>query len=150
MTPPFAESTEEPSPSRRLHVLVVDDDAQARRTMSRAFEERGWDVLTAGDALGAMRALIDHLFTLDLLATDVLMPGMDGEGLVRSIRHLGGESDLPILAMSGRVDATLEERLRRAGADAVAPKSLGPDSIVRRAEDVVAARRAMVPAAALG
>jgi CheY-like chemotaxis protein len=150
MTPLHAATFAETIPGRRPHVLVVDDDEHARRTMSEAFEERGWDVLTATDALGAMRALVDHLFSLDLLATDVLMPGMGGEGLVRSIRHLGGESDLPILAVSGCVDATLEDRLRRAGADAVAAKSLGAASIVRRAEDVVAARRAMASAVAFG
>jgi CheY-like chemotaxis protein len=132
---------------RRPHVLVVDDDALARRMLADAFDARGWEVLTAADARAAMQTLADELFTLDLLATDVLMPGMDGELLVRAIRRLGGESDLPILVMSGSVDPVLEERLGRAGADGVVSKSSGAAAVVRRAEEVVAARRADAPAA---
>jgi CheY-like chemotaxis protein len=127
---------------RRRRVLVVDDDALARRMLADAFAAEGFDVLTAPDARFAMRTLADQLFTLDLLVTDVLMPGMDGEVLVRSIRRVGGESDLPILVMSGQVDAAVRERLRLAGADAVVAKSLGADSIVRMAEGVIARRGA--------
>jgi CheY-like chemotaxis protein len=132
---------------RRPHVLVVDDDALARRMLADAFDDRGWEVLTAADARSAMQTLADQLFTLDLLATDVLMPGMDGELLVRAIRRLGGETDLPILVMSGSVDAALAERLRLAGTDAVMAKSAGAASIVRRAEEVIEARRGGAPAA---
>jgi CheY-like chemotaxis protein len=66
---------------------------------------------------------------------------MDGEVLVRSIRRIGGEGDLPILVMSGSVDGALEERLRLAGADGVVAKSAGAPAIVARAEGVVAERR---------
>jgi CheY-like chemotaxis protein len=131
---------------RRPHVLVVDDDALTRRMLADAFDARGWEVLTAADARSAMQTLADQLFTLDLLATDVLMPGMDGEVLVRSIRRIGGEGDLPILVMSGSVDGALEERLRLAGADAVVAKSAGAPAIVARAEGVVAERRGGAPA----
>jgi CheY-like chemotaxis protein len=127
---------------RRRRVLVVDDDALARRMLADAFEEEGWDVVTAPDAEFAMHTLADQLLTLDLLVTDVLMPGVDGEVLVRSIRRVGGESDLPILVMSGQVDPAVRERLRLAGADAVVTKSLGAGSIVRMAEGVIARRDA--------
>jgi CheY-like chemotaxis protein len=109
--------------------------------LSDAFEEAGFDVLTAPDAERAMSTLADHLLSLDLLVTDVVMPGKDGELLVESIRRAGGESDLPILAMSGYVNPPVHERLRLAGADGVVAKSVGPESIVRMGEDVIARRR---------
>jgi len=130
---------------RRPHVLVVDDDALSRKMLADAFEERGYDVLTAPDADFAMHSLTDQILTLDLLVTDVLMPGVDGEQLVHKIRELGGESDLPILVISGRVDDALEERLRAAGADAVVEKSLGIESIVRKAAAVIARRHPAPP-----
>ena len=130
---------------RRPHVLVVDDNALARKMLADAFEESGYDVVTAPDADFAMHSLTDQILTLDLLVTDVLMPGVDGEQLVHKIRDLGGESDLPILVISGRVDDALEERLRAAGADAVLAKSLGLESIVRKAGAVIARRHPAPP-----
>jgi CheY-like chemotaxis protein len=127
--------------ARRPQALVVDDDSLTLKMVADAFEQSGYDVVTAPDAEFAMHALADQIMTLDLLVTDVLMPGVDGEQLVRRIRGIGGESDLPIIAISGRVDDALAARLRAAGADAVLAKSLGPDSIVRSANEVVVLRR---------
>jgi len=127
--------------ARRPQVLVVDDDALTLRMIADAFQLSGYDVVTAHDADLAMQALADQIMTLDLLVTDVLMPGVDGEQLVRKIRRIGGEGDLPIVAISGRVDEPLTARLRAAGADAVLEKALGPDALVRLAAEVVARRR---------
>ena len=127
--------------ARRPQALVVDDDGLTLKLLSDAFAQSGYDVLTAPDADFAMHALADQILTLDLLVTDVLMPGVDGEQLVRRIRGIGGEGDLPIIAVSGRVDDALATRLRAAGADAVLAKSLGPDAIVRHANEVLALRR---------
>ncbi len=133
--------------ARRPHALVVDDDSLTLKMVADAFEQSGYDVLTAPDAEFAMHALADQILTLDLLVTDVLMPGVDGEQLVRRIRGIGGEGDLPIIAISGRVDDALAARLRAAGADAVLAKSLGPDAIVRLANEAVVRRRATSPEA---
>ncbi len=131
--------------ARRPHVLVVDDDALARRMLADAFQQGGYDVLTAPDADFAMHSLADQILTLDLLVTDLLMPGVDGEQLIRTIRRVGGEIDLPILVISGQVDDALKDRMRAAGADAVLAKALGVESIVRMADDVVARRRPAPP-----
>jgi CheY-like chemotaxis protein len=134
--------------ARRPHVLVVDDDDLARTMFADAFELNGFDVVTAPDAEFAMQALADQILTLDLLVTDVLMPGSDGEQLVRRIRGIGGESELPIVAISGRVDDVLAAKLRAAGADAVVAKALGPDAIVRLANELVVRRRGSAPSGA--
>ena len=130
---------------RSRRVLIVDDDALTRSVLGAAFEARGYEVLTAPDAAHAMHTLADQVLTLDLLLTDVLMPGVDGEQLVRSIRQIGGESELPIVAVTGRVDPELERRLAAAGADAVLDKSVGAAAIVCGAERAVAMRSASTP-----
>lgn len=137
-------------PGRSRRVLVVDDDALARRMLADAFAADGFEVLTASDAVGGLETLIDEIFTLDLLVTDVVMQGLDGVELLRRIRHDGNESDLPILAVTASLTPELKDHLLRAGADAVAMKSIGPRLLVLAAEDVLARRSsahaAMAPA----
>jgi CheY-like chemotaxis protein len=127
-------------PGRLRRVLVIDDDALARRVLADAFDQAGFDVLTAPDALSGLQTLTEEMLTLDLLVTDVVMREIDGVELLRRIRLDGNEADLPILAITASVTAELKERLLLAGADAVAVKSIGPRLIVQAAEDVLARR----------
>ena len=48
--------------------------------------------------------LVDHLLELDLLVTDLVMPSLCGVSLVRTIRQLGGEHELPIVVVSGALE----------------------------------------------
>jgi CheY-like chemotaxis protein len=86
--------------------------------------------------------LMDELLALDLLVTDVVMPNMDGETFIRTIRNAGGESDLAIVVVTGAVGTALEKRLERDGADAVLDKSLGPE-LIAQASDAVLERKRM-------
>ena len=127
--------------ARPRRALVVDDDGLVRRMLSDALESRGFEVLTARDGAEGLHVLAEELLTLDLLLTDVKMPGMDGETFVRTIREQGGESDLTIVAAIGGVDAVLEERMARAGADAVIDKSLGPELVAQAADAALERKR---------
>jgi CheY-like chemotaxis protein len=126
---------------RPRRALVVDDDALARRMLADALAERGFGVLTAADGTEGLRLLAEELLSLDLLVTDVLMPGLDGEHFVQAIRKAGGESDLAIVVVTGRLSEGLEPRLEAAGADAVLDKALGPDLIAQAADAVLERRR---------
>jgi CheY-like chemotaxis protein len=99
-------------------------------------------VLAAADGLSGLRQLADHVLDLDVLVTDVEMPTLGGEALVRTIRHLGGERDLPILVVSGALDDPRTARLLAAGADACLEKRGGSAAVVDAARRLVAARRA--------
>ncbi len=127
--------------ARARRALVVDDDALARRMLGDALNARGFEIVTAVDGDDAIRRLAEELLTLDLLVTDVCMPGHDGEELVGFIRRAGGESDLTIVAVSGRIDADMEEKLARAGADAVLDKALGPELLAQAADAALERRR---------
>lgn len=113
----------------RHRVLVIDDDALARRLLSHAFAEQGLDPLLADDGYHGFHRLLDELLHLDLLVTDVNMPGMDGVELIRKIRQLGKERDLAVVAMSAYLDDDLDARLKAAGADAVVDKRVGPERV---------------------
>ncbi|HYQ81640.1 MAG TPA: response regulator [Anaeromyxobacteraceae bacterium] len=131
--------------ARPRRALVVDDDGLVRRMLGDALESRGFEVLTAKDGEEGLRVVAEELLTLDLLVTDVRMPGMGGEAFVRAIRQQGGEEDLAIVAAAAGVDGKLELKLMRAGADAVVDKSLGPE-LVAQAADAALERKRLVGA----
>jgi len=121
--------------------LVIDDDALARQMVAAALVERGFEVLTASDALEGLRLLAEDVLAFDLLVTDLILPGVDGEELVTTIRRAGGESDLVIAVMTARPDCELARRLKAAGADLLLGKVLGPELLASRADEALEARR---------
>lgn len=131
--------------TRRRRALVVDDDLLARRMLGDVLASRGFEVIAAGDGAAGLRVLSEELLDLDLLVTDLRMPYLDGERLLRLIREAGGERDLAILVVTGGVDGGLERRLLEAGADAVVEKGGDLARIGEVARTVVLRRRAQPP-----
>jgi CheY-like chemotaxis protein len=128
--------------ARPRRALVVDDDEIVCRMIADALRDRGFEVLVAANATEGLSVLSEELLALDLLVTDVVMPGMSGEDFVRLIRKAGGEEDLAIVCVTGQADGEgLEKRLEAAGADAVLDKALGPDLIAQAADAVLERKR---------
>lgn len=82
-------------------VLVAEDEPGVRTTVTRYLERHSWTVLTAEDGLAALDLLQRHADDLDVLLTDVRMPGMDGRALAAAARDI--RPNLPIVTMSGYV-----------------------------------------------
>ncbi len=70
----------------------------------------------------------------DVVVTDVMMPRMDGEELVRALRASTACSDVPIVVFSALADESGHRRLLAAGADAYVDKPAGPRILVDRIE----------------
>ena len=83
-------------------IVLVDDDLFVRASTSRALRARGYKVLEAADARDALRLLHDNGHDVDLLVTDVVMPGMDGRELVEAAR--AQRPSLKVLYISGYND----------------------------------------------
>lgn len=79
------------------HILIAEDDLAVRSFVSRALEQKGFDVTAVGDGIQALEALQNNSF--DLLVTDIVMPGLDGIGL--ALRVTRDYPDLPVLLMTG-------------------------------------------------
>jgi two-component system phosphate regulon response regulator PhoB len=129
------------SPPRTRRALVIDDDALSRCMLRDALAERGFEVITASDGVTGLQVLCDELLRLDVLITDLFMPGLDGGSLVRQIRGPGGETELAVLLVTAAAPAELAA-LPPTGADVVLRKDIGPEEIARIADAVVARRRA--------
>ncbi|MFC1917248.1 response regulator transcription factor [Chloroflexota bacterium] len=77
--------------------MVVDDDIRIQRMLRRILELEGYQVIGAGNAEEALEVLDEKNPALILL--DVMMPGMDGHSLCRSIRDF---SPVPIIMVTAR------------------------------------------------
>ena len=68
----------------RRRLLVVDDESSVRTLLKQVLEMEGFQIMEAGSAREAMRALEEH--DIDLLVTDILMPGVTGLELAEAAR----------------------------------------------------------------
>ncbi len=82
-----------------IQVLLVEDDAAARLAFRRMLEREGYSVIAAADGGEALRLLERTHVPVDVLVTDVQMPGMLGAALVVEVRQAWPE--LPVLFISG-------------------------------------------------
>ena len=94
-------------------ILVVDDEPAQRFALRRIFERAGHEVIDAGEGAAALRAVRES--PPDLVVTDMMMPVMGGDELIRRLRAEPATAGIPILAASGDPHLAV-------GADAVVVK----------------------------
>ncbi|MBY8977623.1 response regulator [Rhodobacteraceae bacterium NNCM2] len=83
----------------RASVLLVEDEDSIRSVGSRALKQRGYEVFAAASAEDAMEMLGDADFKVDVLVSDVVMPGMDGPTF--AVKARGLRPELRLIFMSG-------------------------------------------------
>lgn len=86
---------------RPKNILIVDDEAPIRLLVSHILRQAGYEVLIGIDGIDAARHL-NGAAPIDLLLTDVSMPGMNGVELARLARKV--RPGLPVLFVSGSLD----------------------------------------------
>jgi CheY-like chemotaxis protein len=89
-------------------VLVVEDEETVRLLASRILRTRGYRVLEAREAAEAFRLVREHAGRIDLLVTDIVMPGMSGPALVE--RLLAAMPGLRVLYITGYAEEAIERR----------------------------------------
>ncbi|GFE64284.1 ATP-binding protein [Litoreibacter roseus] len=88
-------------------VLLVEDEAPVRAFASRALKLRGYSVLEADCAEEALSMLEDSDLIVDVVVTDVVMPGMDGPTWVRMARE--ARPDMKVVFVSGYTEGNFGE-----------------------------------------
>lgn len=101
-------SINEPAP-RRV-VLLVEDEPFVREATCHILQSVGFDVLPAADALEAMKAYETHRRKIDLVMTDIALPGRSGRQLAEDLRSTSAE--IPILLTSGYLEPECNTELR--------------------------------------
>lgn len=113
---------------RKRHILVVDDEQNIRKILKAAFERENYRVTAAEDGAGALKA-IQNDETIDVVLTDVLMPGMTGVELLSQIRER--RDDLPVLIMTAYGTIPQAVEAIRAGASDYITKPFDLDNLKR-------------------
>lgn len=80
-------------------ILIVEDDADLRSYLADVLRNLNYRVLTAANAQSALTILLQENRSIDLLLTDVVMPGINGRELARRVEEL--RPGLPVLYMTG-------------------------------------------------
>jgi diguanylate cyclase (GGDEF)-like protein len=88
-------------PKGRL--LIVDDLADHRATLSLCFERRGFEIVAADCGLETLKLISEQTF--DCVLLDMMMPGMDGREVLRRIREKHPASLLPVIMVTARSDS---------------------------------------------
>ena len=112
-----------------MKILVVDDERAVRESLRRALELEGYEIDLAADGREALEKL-EHDGQTDAVVLDVLMPGMDGLEVSRTLRRQG--SKVPILMLTARTQ--VEDRVEGldAGADDYLTKPFALEELLAR------------------
>ncbi|HET9314513.1 MAG TPA: response regulator, partial [Vicinamibacteria bacterium] len=140
-TRPEADDTLEGMPRLDdIRVLVVEDDDDARALLEKVLSGQGATVHTTSTATAGLAVLDQH--RIDVLLSDIEMPGMDGYHLIREVRSrpVAQGRDVPAAALSAY--ARTEDRLRalRAGFQLHLAKPVQPSELVTVVASLAARR----------
>jgi two-component system response regulator AtoC len=111
-----------------MKILVLDDDAGLRRTVSLLLEDEGHDVVTAADGEEGLQKATET--RPDLILTDVRMPGLDGLGFLDRYAENGDGSRVIVMTAYGNSDLAIEA-IRKGAWDYI-DKPFTPDSLLLR------------------
>jgi two-component system response regulator HydG len=143
--PPDAEPSTPSAPEARtkLRVLFAEDDDDLRRSLGDALQSNGYEVVSVRDGhavlehLGASLVLERRDAPMDILVTDLRMPGVTGLQLLEGLRARGWT--LPIVVMSAFGDDEVRQRALASGATAFLNKPVDVDELQRIIQQSVAA-----------
>ncbi len=91
------------------HILFVEDEASVRGIAAKALRKKGYTVIEAEDGEEALEILEESEMSFDLMISDVVMPGLDGPGLLRAGREM--LRDTRIVFISGYAEEEFSELL---------------------------------------
>jgi two-component system, cell cycle sensor histidine kinase and response regulator CckA len=116
-------------------ILLVEDEASLRKLTRDVLEETGYTVFEAADAFGALEIAKQSEIDIDLLLTDVVMPGMSGRALADALSTSRPETS--VLFMSGYTDGEIAKHGVLDAGTAMLRKPFTHDELIRRVEEAL-------------
>lgn len=126
-------------------ILVVDDEPAVRFALVELLEDHGHEVV----AVESGDAALEHLLDVDVVVTDLAMPGLDGLGVVREAHRRA--PGLPVIVLTARGSEKSAVQAMKAGAEDYLTKPFDVDEValtVARAAEAVRVRREVMRGAA--
>jgi len=116
-------------------VLVIDDEPDVRWLIRVSLERAGHEVLVAEDGLrGVAIAMKQHP---EAIVLDLMMPVMDGYGVLAELAKDPRTADVPVLVLSARAIPEEAGKATQAGARRFLEKPFDPDDLVRELAEVL-------------
>ncbi|MEL7637361.1 MAG: response regulator transcription factor [Chloroflexi bacterium] len=119
-------------------ILVVDDEVSLQETLTYKLEKEGYQVEVAGDGLTALE--LARSTKPDLVILDVMLPGMDGFEVCRTLRQ---ETNIPVLMLTARDDEIDRVVGLEVGADDYLPKPFSMRELIARVKALLRRVRLM-------
>ena len=116
-------------------ILVVEDDMNVRQFMTRLLRKHGYTALESGDPKAAIRLAEQHADEIDLLVTDVVMPGMSGPELAERLATICPA--MPVLYVSGHADPEIGRSIGAAGVAAFLGNPFGSQALLAKVREVL-------------
>ena len=109
-------------------ILVLEDDQELNRTVCTFLNNSGYEAVGCLNANEAYDALYENM--IDLIVSDIMMPGVDGFEFAKNVRDVN--SEIPILFMTARDDIASKQRGFRIGVDDYMVKPIDLDELFLR------------------
>ncbi len=130
----------EPSLAIRGRVLIADDDDNLLRALTRTLERAGHEVTRIADGRAACEQIAGMAADeVDVIVTDISMPGADGLEVMRAAHHL--DPDLPVLLMTGLPTVETAVQALERGAYRYLLKPVDPDVLVQAVAQAIEFRQ---------
>ena len=121
-----------------MNILIVDYDERVRGFLAAVLRKENFNIFEATDGTQALQVCVAQ--PVDLVLTDLCMPGMEGFETMRALRQAGHMAK--IVVMSGAFDAKFLPMAQKLGADAVLAKPIDPDRLLMTIVEVLGPQHA--------
>ena len=111
-------------------ILFVEDEDAVRGIAARLLRQRGYEVIEAADGEEALLLAEEHAGQIDMLISDVIMPGLDGPSLLKKARPYLG--DAPVMFISGYAESDFSDLLQDETGVSFLPKPLDIKTLAER------------------
>jgi DNA-binding NtrC family response regulator len=126
---------ESAQPSGKRTILFVDDDLHLLISSTECLKNEGFNVIAAASPLEATVLFAKHMSEIDILITDVQMPGISGPELYSKLAT--EKPDLPVLFISGQLKPPVIEDKGSNQRAAFLEKPFTPDMLIQKVKEMV-------------
>jgi two-component system, OmpR family, response regulator len=119
-----------------LRVLLVEDDDDNRELMTEVLAAAGYEVVSVASGAEGLKALSER--SIDVLVTDIGMPGMGGLEVAHAAKQIA--PTVPVVVVTGWAERDDIASARGKDVDAVLIKPVDPDALTAAVSDVARAR----------
>jgi DNA-binding NtrC family response regulator len=116
-------------------ILIADDDADMRDLLQEVLDDAGYDTVVAVDGRVALAQIEVGREMIDLVITDVRMPGVTGDEVMRAVRERRAETPVIVITAFGSVEQAVE--MVKAGAFQYLTKPFDPPELLRAIEQAL-------------